>query len=637
MFQAGDQIGSYVLKSQIGKGAFGVVWLAEETTFLSSHKVALKLPSDAEVNIETIRQEAVLWEQVKGHPNILPIIKADVIGNQVYIASEYAPDGSLADWIRKNQGCAPTPFAAIEMTKGILAGLAHLHSKSVIHRDLKPENILLQDEIPRIADFGIARMIKDSQSLKVAGTPNYMAPEGFDGVRSAQTDIWAVGVIFYQLMTGRLPYPQTDFLSMVKAIVYEELQIDRQKLPEQLYFIINKALQKDLANRYRSVSMMLDDLRKFNSMVFENNFTADTIPDSKIPSENFSTPMTPITQKTEVMEKTLQMEQIDTNAEKNRKTLLLEKTPDTMGIQKSRSYLKWVGGILAVASISTAAYIGINFSKFFPTDSQTSNTQAANTNPAPVKDDIYNRSLWAEWALMLENDEYEKIVRETTAEIERNPTNIIAYRMRATAYDNLEKPEPARMDIREVLRLSTNPTTAEEYESRCYSLRVINKPDEALATCTKAIELDSQLALAYNIRGTIYHQKQMYDLAVTEYSKAIELSPRKTFFQNRALSYRALGNKKLAAIDEKEVANLEKYRTPVPQATVDPKNLSKNSNSENPVSKPSIKVKPNPKVSEPSNSVFIFRPKPQSSRPVFKTESPRVTKPRPTPQSTPPN
>ncbi len=624
------------MKSQIGRGAFGVVWLAEETTCLTTHKVALKLPSDAEVNIETIRQEAVLWEQVKGHPNILPIIKADVVKNQIYIASEYAPDGSLADWIRKNHGCAPTPFAAIEMTKGILAGLAHLHSKSVIHRDLKPENILLQGEIPRIADFGIARMLKDSQSLKVAGTPNYMAPEGFDGVRSEQTDIWAVGVIFYQLMTGLLPYPQADFLSMVKAIVYEEPQIDKQKLPEHLYFIINKALQKDASNRYRSVSLMLDDLRKFNSMVFESNFTADTIPDSKFPTGKSSTPALQTTQKTEIMEETLQMEQLDTNAEKNRETLLLEIAPDTVGIRKDKSYLQWAGGILAIAAISGAAYIGISYSKISPADSQAANTKAANTNVVVLKDDIYNRSLWAEWALMLENDEYEKIVRETTAEIERNPTNFIAYRMRATAYDNLGNSEAARMDTREVLRLSTNPTTAEEYESRCYSLRIINKPDEALTNCTKAIELDSQLALAYNIRGTIYHQKQMLDLAVAEYSKAIELSPRKTFFQNRALAYRALGNKKLAAIDDQEVANLEKYRTPVPSATVDPKTSSKSSTSENPVPKPSIKVKPtpNPKVSEPSNtrnsnSVFIFRPKPQSKRST-------VTKPDPTPKSTPP-
>src|SRR5687767_8609786 len=114
MFQTGDRIGPYILKSQIGRGAFGVVWLAEETTFLASHKVALKLPNSAIVNIAMIRQEAALWEQVKGHPNILPIIKADVIDGQIYIASEYAPDGSLADWLAQYGGAAPTQYAAVE-------------------------------------------------------------------------------------------------------------------------------------------------------------------------------------------------------------------------------------------------------------------------------------------------------------------------------------------------------------------------------------------------------------------------------------------------------------------------------------------------------------------------------------------
>ncbi len=82
MFRAGDQIGPYSLLQKIGRGAFGEVWLAEEKTAISSHRVALKLPNDEDVDIEAVRQEALVWEQVKGHPNILPIIKADVVDGQ---------------------------------------------------------------------------------------------------------------------------------------------------------------------------------------------------------------------------------------------------------------------------------------------------------------------------------------------------------------------------------------------------------------------------------------------------------------------------------------------------------------------------------------------------------------------------
>lgn len=617
MFRPGDQIGPYILKSQIGRGAFGVVWLAEETTFLTSHTVALKLPSEATVNTEMIRQEAVLWEQVKGHPNILPIIKADIFDKQIYIASEYAPDGSLANWMEKNHGSAPSVFAAIEMSKGILSGLAHLHSKSVIHRDLKPENILLQDETPRIADFGIARILRDSHSSQIAGTPSYMAPEGFDGIRSEKTDIWAAGVILYQMLTGLLPYPQTDLVSIVKAVVYEEPQIDWQKIPEQLKYIVWKSLQKNVSERYQTAALMLGDLRKLNSAAFENTFTAETVPDFKFPTSDAPT---------EILKQTRRGAADDTRQEKARQTgkenqitQLLENQPATVSASKSSRYLFFGGGLLAfVLFIGSLTLLGIFVFKTPPANQEISNIEIAdNSNTSVEQININNRQLWAEWALMLEQDEYEKIINETTAEIERNPKNIIAYRMRATAFYNLEKNEPARMDIREVLRLSTNPATAEEYESRCYALKVINKPDDALENCNKAIELDSQLALAYNILGTIYHQKQNYEQAVKEYSKAIELSPRKTFYENRAIAYRAMGNKKLAMLDEKEAAALENSRKPVPESATTPMPESSKSNIVKPKPQPTVQATPKPQPS--------LRPTPRPRPQMRKMPDPRRT------------
>lgn len=599
MFRPDDQIGPYVLKSQIGSGAFGVVWLAEETTFLTSHKVALKLPSEASVNTEMIRQEAAVWEQVKGHPNILPIIKADIFDKQIYIASEYAPDGSLADWIGKHQGCAPSVFAAIEMTKGILSGLAHLHSKSVIHRDLKPENILLQGEIPRIADFGIARILKDSHSSQIAGTPSYMAPEGFDGVRSEKTDLWATGVIFYQMLTGLLPYPQTDLVSIVKAVVYEEPQIDWNRIPEQLKYIVYKALQKDVSNRYQTAAVMLGDLRKINSSAFENIYSAATVQDINVPTGEAAIHSLKTLQNEPTVKTTPQAEQVRTTEKENYTTHLLEKPQPTISSSKNTRYFMFGGGILALSLFGVIlAFIGMNLFKTPPVIVPNYNVEITknNDNASAEKEKRYNRNLWAEWALMLENDEYEKIISEATAEIERNPKNIIAYRMRATAYYNMEKTEPARMDIREVLRLSTNPETAEEYESLCYALRIINKPDDALENCNKAIELDSQLALAYNILGTIYHQKQNFEQAVKEYSKAIELSPRKTFYENRAISYRAMGNTKLAKLDEKEAAALKNDGKEQPQPEM-AKTAPETQKAKKPTPKPTPRIQLRPRPS----------------------------------------
>lgn len=266
MFQKGDQIGSYSLMEKLGKGAFGEVWLAEEKTAISTHKVALKLPNEEDVDLEAIRQEADVWESVKGHPNILPIIKADIYEGQIYIASEYAPDGSLNEWLKAHGGKAPTIEVAVSLIQGILAGLEHLHSKGVIHRDLKPANILLQSDTPRIADFGIARLAKaasTTNSAVSAGTPSYMAPECFYSVRSEQTDIWAVGVLFHKLLSGKLPFSHPDQVSVMNAILNSAPNIDTE-IPAPLRQIISKALQKDTAQRYQSVAEMREDLNSFS-------------------------------------------------------------------------------------------------------------------------------------------------------------------------------------------------------------------------------------------------------------------------------------------------------------------------------------------------------------------------------------
>jgi eukaryotic-like serine/threonine-protein kinase len=194
MFHEGQNIGSYKLLTKIGKGGFGEVWLAEKRSELVTKKVAVKLPLEDQVNLETIRQEAELWEQASGHANVLPIIDADIIDGQVLIVSEYAEGGSLHDKLRREGKLSIKQ--AVEMTIGILNGLEFLHHKRIIHRDIKPQNILLQGDTPRLADFGISRAMQTAAiSSTIIGTDSYMSPETFEGKRSVQTDIWAVGVV----------------------------------------------------------------------------------------------------------------------------------------------------------------------------------------------------------------------------------------------------------------------------------------------------------------------------------------------------------------------------------------------------------------------------------------------------------
>jgi serine/threonine protein kinase len=262
MFTAGQQIGHYTLIRKLGRGGFGEVWLAERKSKFVTTKVAVKLPLDEQIDHEAIKQEATFWEQASGHPNILPIIDADEYNGQIVIVSEYAPNGSLEEWLRRNGKMSVEK--AIETTVKILDGLEFLHSRNIIHRDLKPANILLQGDTPRLADFGISRALRataSSQSSNVSGTFAYMPPEGFDGKRSVQTDIWSVGVNLYQFLTGNLPFPQKEPSALIAAIMMREFESLPSDVPQSLKNVIAKALAKQPENRYASASEMREDLR----------------------------------------------------------------------------------------------------------------------------------------------------------------------------------------------------------------------------------------------------------------------------------------------------------------------------------------------------------------------------------------
>lgn len=276
MFQTGQEIGIYTLVKRIGRGGFGEVWLAERRAKFVTTKVAVKLPLEEQIDTEAVKSEAVLWEQASGHPNVLPIIDADEYDGQIVIVSEYAPDGSLEDLLQK--GILPTR-KAVELIIGILSGLEFLHSRKIIHRDIKPANILLQGETPRLADFGISRVMKTTNvSVNMSGTPSYMAPEAFDRKRTTQTDIWSVGVILYQMLKGSLPFPYSNITDLLGAIIMSEPESLPESVPENLRQIVLKALAKNLETRYSTAAEMRDDLANFLYSISGQNPMSNVVP-----------------------------------------------------------------------------------------------------------------------------------------------------------------------------------------------------------------------------------------------------------------------------------------------------------------------------------------------------------------------
>ncbi len=260
MFQPQQQIGPYTLVRLLGRGGFGEVWLADKPGELLTPQVALKLPLDPDPNLDAIKREARVWLQASGHPNVLPVQDALIFNGQVVIISEYAAGGSLAAWLKKHGGKAPSVAAAIAMTSHILAGLAYLHTlqpEPIIHRDLKPDNVLLQGGLPRLTDFGISRVLKTSDHTQYAsGTPHYMPPEAFKGHYSPQSDVWAAGVMLYQMLSGRLPFPQADLPGLYGAILNDAPAPLPDDIPEAIRKVVASALEKDPMHRLPSADAM---------------------------------------------------------------------------------------------------------------------------------------------------------------------------------------------------------------------------------------------------------------------------------------------------------------------------------------------------------------------------------------------
>lgn len=290
-----EMIGPYTLVRKIGQGSFGVVWLAEKRTPIATTCFALKLARDEDVEIEAFKQEAAVWVRASGHPNVLTMIEADVYDGQIVIVSEYTPDGSLKNWLQRYGGRAPSIEAAVEMALYILAGLEHLHEQKIIHRDIKPDNILLQRGMPRLADFGIARLLRtDSYSQAVKGTLLYMAPEAFNRKRNEQTDVWSAGVVLYQMLSGHLPYDEPDVAALIGAILTREPSPLPESIPASLRRIVDGALQRDPSIRYQSAAEMRESLLAFRREMWQPSLPptlADEPPDEMIQSQHGVSPV----------------------------------------------------------------------------------------------------------------------------------------------------------------------------------------------------------------------------------------------------------------------------------------------------------------------------------------------------------
>ena len=269
MLEAGRTLnGRYKIQSLIGTGGMAAVYLA--TDLILDRLVAIKvLRLDFRQNDDAMRRfrrEALSATQLT-HPNIVGVYDVGQSQEMNYIVMEYVEGTDLKDYVR--QRGALHPIEAVRIMMQIVSAIAAAHQNRIIHRDIKPQNILIDREgNVKITDFGIAVALSDTsltQTNTLLGSVHYLSPEqARGGMATIQTDIYALGIVLYELLTGRVPFDGESAVSIALKHFQEPLppvMNPSVMIPQSLENIVLKATAKDPMNRYRSCYEMFQDLK----------------------------------------------------------------------------------------------------------------------------------------------------------------------------------------------------------------------------------------------------------------------------------------------------------------------------------------------------------------------------------------
>jgi serine/threonine protein kinase/Flp pilus assembly protein TadD len=294
----GQTISHYKILEKLGEGGMGIVYKAQDTKL--DRPVAVKfLPphlSTSQENKTRFIQEAKAAAALN-HPNILGVYDIGEQDDRTFFVMEYVEGKTLKSHVTNQKSGDGIPvLQAIDWTVQIAHGLGAAHSKDIIHRDVKSENVMLtNDGHIKIMDFGIAKLRGISGLTRTGmsmGTLAYMSPEQAQGVAADQrSDIWSLGVVFYEMLTGELPFKGEHEAALMYLIVNEQPQLPSvldRRIPHRLDSVVNKMLEKDRTKRYQSMEEVVRTLEEVKTEIQ----TAAAAPKTKaivvLPFDNIS-------------------------------------------------------------------------------------------------------------------------------------------------------------------------------------------------------------------------------------------------------------------------------------------------------------------------------------------------------------
>ncbi len=267
--QGFGSLGKYRLEKKLGEGGFGAVYKAFDPD-LQVYR-AIKVPTVQGEKAQEQLKEARIQVQIN-HPNIVQVHSVDQLDGKWAIVMEYVEGGSLRDRVGPQK---PLPIDdALRYTIGIASGLKEAHDKNILHHDIKPENILFDSKgVPKVADFGIARIVQESgqDMSRVMGTVSYMAPEQLEGMADLRSDIWSLGVMLYEMLSGKDCFAGKSQPEVVKKIAMGSpvsLHKVNPAVPREVDAVVMRMIEKDPSERYQNMDEVIRDIEAYREGVW---------------------------------------------------------------------------------------------------------------------------------------------------------------------------------------------------------------------------------------------------------------------------------------------------------------------------------------------------------------------------------